>query len=115
MGKVVSKSFNDDFKRTVVELYHSGTFVKNLSSEYDVSEVSIYKWIKRFSPMNLEDESTVTPDDYAKLQKQLRRLQEENFDTCLAPFKKYISDQYYFFVPGSGSNSLKHFLMNVII
>jgi transposase len=93
MGKVVSKSFNDDFKRTVVELYHSGTSVKNISSEYGVSEVSIYKWIKRFSPMNLEDGSTVTPDDYAKLQKQLRRLQEENFDTCLAPFKSFPSQK----------------------
>jgi len=30
----------------VVELYHSGQSVKALSSEYGVSEVTIYNWIK---------------------------------------------------------------------
>ena len=38
-----SKKYNEDFKRTVVDLYHSGTSVKELSNEYGVSEVTIYK------------------------------------------------------------------------
>lgn len=70
--------FNDDFRKMVVELYNSGQSVKDLSGEYGVSEVTIYAWIKKFSPVELEDGSSVTPDDYAKLQKQLLRLQEEN-------------------------------------
>ncbi|WLR41215.1 IS3 family transposase [Bacillus carboniphilus] len=74
----VSKKFNEDFKKTVVNLYHSGNSVSNLSSEYGVSEVTIYKWIKRFSPINLEHGSTVTTDDLIQLKKQMRRLQEEN-------------------------------------
>jgi transposase len=72
------KKFNDDFKKMVVDLYNSGTAVKDLSSEYGVSEVTIYKWIKRFSPMHLEDDTSITPEDFAKLQKQMHRLQEEN-------------------------------------
>ena len=72
------KQFNDDFRKMVVELYHSGQAVRDLSSEYGVSEVTIYTWIKKFTPMDLEDGSSVTPDDYAKLQKQMLRLQEEN-------------------------------------
>jgi len=72
------KRYNDDFRKMVVELYHSGHSVRDLSSEYGVSEVSIYAWIKKFSPVELEDGSSVTPDDYAKLQKQMRKLQEEN-------------------------------------
>jgi len=72
------KQFNDDFRKMVVELYHSGQAVRDLSSEYGVSEVTIYAWIKKFTPMDLEDGSSVTPDDYAKLQKQMLRLQEEN-------------------------------------
>ncbi|WLR42596.1 transposase [Bacillus carboniphilus] len=74
----VNKKFNEDFKKTVVNLYHSGNSVSNLSSEYGVSEVTIYKWIKRFSPIDLEDGSTVTTDDLIQLKKQMRRLQEEN-------------------------------------
>lgn len=72
------KRYNDDFRKMVVDLYQSGSSVKNLSSEYGVSEVTIYAWIKKFTPMNLDDGSSVTPDDYAKLQKEMRRIQEEN-------------------------------------
>ena len=70
--------YNDDFRKMVVDLYHSGQKVKDLSSEYGVSEVTIYAWIKKFTPMELEDGSSITPDDYAKLQKQMLKLQEEN-------------------------------------
>lgn len=73
-----SKKFNEDFKKMVIDLYHSGSSVKDLSSEYGVSEVTIYKWIKKLSPINLEDGTSITPDDFTKLQKQIRRLQEEN-------------------------------------
>ena len=72
------KRYNDDFRKMVVDLYHSGQKVKDLSSEYGVSEVTIYTWIKKFTPMELEDGSSITPDDYAKLQKQMLQLQEEN-------------------------------------
>jgi len=72
------KRYNDDFRKMVVDLYHSGQKVKDLSSEYGVSEVTIYAWIKKFTPMELEDGSSITPDDYAKLQKQMLQLQEEN-------------------------------------
>jgi len=72
------KRYNDDFRKMVVDLYHSGQKVKDLSSEYGVSEVTIYAWIKKFTPMELEDGSSITPDDYAKLQKQMLKLQEEN-------------------------------------
>lgn len=72
------KRYNDDFRKMVVDLYHSGQSVRSLSSEYGVSEVTIYAWIKKFTPMDLEDGSSITPDDYANLQKQMLKLQEEN-------------------------------------
>ena len=37
------KKYNQEFKQTVVELYRSGSAVSQLSSEYGVSEVTIYK------------------------------------------------------------------------
>jgi len=62
------KRYNDDFRKMVVDLYHSGQKIKDLSSEYSVSEVTIYAWIKKFTPMELENGSSITPDNYAKLQ-----------------------------------------------
>lgn len=59
-------------------IHNSGQSVRSLSSEYGVSEVTIYAWIKKFYPIELEDGSSVTPDDYAKLQKQLLKLEQEN-------------------------------------
>ncbi|GGK27096.1 hypothetical protein GCM10010965_19850 [Caldalkalibacillus thermarum] len=51
------KKFNDDFKKMIVDLYHSGTSVKDLSGEYGVSEVTVYRWIKQFTPVGSGDES----------------------------------------------------------
>jgi len=34
----------------VVDLYNFGQSVKNLSSEYVVSALTIYEWIKKFIP-----------------------------------------------------------------
>lgn len=41
-----SNRYHDDFRKMVVDLYRSGKSVRDLSSEYGVSEVTIYKWIK---------------------------------------------------------------------
>jgi len=38
------KTYNAEFKSMVVELYKTGRKVKELSREYGVSEVTIYKW-----------------------------------------------------------------------
>lgn len=40
------KKYNTKFKAMIVELYKTRHFVKDLSREYDVSEVTIYKSIK---------------------------------------------------------------------
>lgn len=53
-------------KKTVVDLYHSGTSVKELSNEYGVSEVTIYKWIKDFTPIGTGEES-LTPKELTYL------------------------------------------------
>jgi len=77
-NKNTGKKYNDDFKKMIVDLYNSGSSAKDLSGEYGVSEVTIYAWIKKFSPIKTEDGSTVTADEIAKMKKQMLRLQEEN-------------------------------------
>ncbi|MGE7114696.1 transposase [Lysinibacillus sp. NPDC047702] len=69
------KRYNQEFKQTVVELYRSGTTVSQLSSEYGVSEVTIYKWIKLHSPIEGVEELTAT--EVSSIQKENFRLKQE--------------------------------------
>ena len=69
------KKYNREFKQTVVELYRSGTPVNQLSSEYGVSEVTIYKWIKLYSP--IEGTNELTAAEVAAIQKENLRLKQE--------------------------------------
>ena len=74
--KRAGKSYNEEFKKTIVDLYHAGNSVKDLSSEYGVSEVTIYKWVKAFTPISSE-EGSLTPKELAEIQKENLRLKQE--------------------------------------
>lgn len=63
-------------QKTIVDLYYSGNSVKELSGEYGVSEVTIYKWVKEFTPISLGEES-MTPKELAAIQKENLRLKQE--------------------------------------
>ncbi|MDW7615762.1 transposase, partial [Peribacillus simplex] len=39
--KNTGKKYNNEFKKTIVDLYHSGNSVRELSGEYGVSDVTI--------------------------------------------------------------------------
>ena len=72
------KKFNNDFKKTIVNLYHAGSSsVKELSSEYGVSEVTIYNWIKNLTPVSGTGEKPITPKEVAEIQKENLRLKQE--------------------------------------
>lgn len=75
MSGMKQKRYNQEFKQTIVELYRSGTSVSDLSREYGVSEVTIYKWIKVLSP--IENGGGLTPAEIAEIQKENLRLQQE--------------------------------------
>ena len=70
------RKYNDDFKKMVVELYHTGSSVSTLSNEYGVSEVTIYKWIKALTPVNGK-ENSLTPQDITEIQKENLRIKQE--------------------------------------
>lgn len=71
------KRYNDDFKKTIVDLYHSGSSVQDLSSEYGISNVTIYKWIKDFTPVEGVDGKEITPKEVDAIQKENLRLKQE--------------------------------------
>jgi len=71
------KRYNDDFKKMIVDFYHSGSSVKELSSEYGVSDVTIYKWIKDLTPIEGSDGKEITPKEIDAIQKENLRLKQE--------------------------------------
>ena len=72
------KRFSDEFKKQIVELYNSGSSVSYLSREYGVTNVTIYKWIKESSPIQISDEKQITAKEYEKLKKRIAELEMEN-------------------------------------
>lgn len=41
--KPIGKKYNNDFKKAIVDLYHAGNLVKELSSKYGAVALIIYK------------------------------------------------------------------------
>ena len=80
------KRYNEDFKEMIVELYQTGSSVADLSREYGVTAVTIYKWIKQYSEIEIDENTTITKKEMLEIQKENKKLKEE-----LAIFKKALS------------------------
>ncbi len=62
----------------IVELYKTGRIAKDLSREYGISEVTIYKWIKQVSPIASVDDTEMTLEEFKRMKQEMLHLQEEN-------------------------------------
>jgi len=52
---MTNKKCNKEFLKMVAELYRPGQSVKQLSSEYGVSKLTVCKWIKTYSSITSVD------------------------------------------------------------
>ena len=79
MAHKSSNRYPEEFKQQIVDLYHAGTPVIKLASEYGLVVPTIYKWIKLYSPV-IEDVggATVSMKEYKELQKKMAQLEMEN-------------------------------------
>ena len=74
-----STRYTEEFKQQIVDLYNSKTkTVSSLSSEYGVSTVTIYQWIKQLSPVRISDTEEMSSKDYDKMKKRIAELEMEN-------------------------------------
>ena len=62
------KKYNPEFRSISVELYKTRRIVKNLSREYDVSEIKIYPWNKQISPITSIDKTEITLEEIKRMQ-----------------------------------------------
>jgi Transposase and inactivated derivatives len=72
------KKYDEDFKKSLVSLYHNGKTQATLVREYGVSSSALSKWIKQYSEVKLDDDSVLTAKQVMDLQKRLALLEEEN-------------------------------------
>lgn len=70
--------YSDEFKQQIVDLYHAGTPVLELSREYGVATVTIYKWIKNLSPIKVAKDETIIAKEYQAMKKRIAQLEMEN-------------------------------------
>lgn len=69
--------YEEDFKKSIVEMVKAGRRPDELSKEYGPSTYSIRNWIKKYSPVEVNGEY-ISADELKKLRKELAILKEEN-------------------------------------
>jgi len=70
--------YSVEFKQQITELYQSGQSVLDLSCEYCVTTVTIYKWIKQLSLVQVLDNEEITAKEYQVIKKCIAELEMEN-------------------------------------
>lgn len=70
--------YDEEFKQSLVALYHNGKTQTSLCQEYGVSQSALGKWIKQYSTVETEDGDVLTAKQVKELQKRMAQLEEEN-------------------------------------
>ena len=70
--------YDEDFKRTLVELYHNSKTQASLIKEYGVSQTALSRWVKQYSTVETDDGEVLTAKQVKELQKRMAQLEEEN-------------------------------------
>ena len=77
MGRTY-KSYDEDFKKTLVSLYENGKKMSELVREYGVNESTIRPWIKKYGSITTSTGEVTNNDEILKLRKELQQVQTEN-------------------------------------
>lgn len=72
------KSYDEDFKKTIVNLYETGKSIADLSREYGVGHTNIRNWINKYQTITTSTGETTNNDEILKLKKELKQVQLEN-------------------------------------
>ena len=72
--------YDEDFKRTLVELYHNGKTQASLIKEYGISQTALSRWIKQYSTVETDDGEVLTAKQVKELQKRMAQLEEDSLE-----------------------------------
>lgn len=87
------KSYDEDFKKSIVTLIQAGKTQSQVSKEYGISISAINNWVKLYGSVENKDEKISNSkqiQEVQDLQKQIMQLEEENLilKKALAIFTK---------------------------
>ncbi len=77
-NKKTYERYDEDFKKSIVELHNNGKTQTQLSKEYGVSLSAIGKWVKQYSIIETSNGEILTAKQVKDLQKRNAKLEEEN-------------------------------------
>ena len=85
--------YTEDFKKSIVSLYHNGKTQTELSLDYGISLSEVNKWVKKYSEIKMEDGDIFTAQQIKELQKRNAQLVEENiiFKKAIAIFTPHLN------------------------
>lgn len=71
------KSYDENYKKTIVNLYESGKRKSDLTREYGISYTNINNWIKKYGTIKTSTGEITTNDEIIKLKKKNLELEQE--------------------------------------
>ena len=75
------RTYTDEFKKQIVELYNNGKSRSEIIKEYDLTPSSFASWINKYNAtgsFKAADNRTDEENELIKLRKELQRLRMEN-------------------------------------
>lgn len=75
------RTYRDEFKQKMVELYNSGKPRAELIREYELTPSALSSWINRYNStgsFNIDDNRSEEEKELIKLRKEVQRLRMEN-------------------------------------
>lgn len=72
------KSYDEDYKKSIVKLIENGKAIADIEREYGISRKNIYNWRSKYGTIVTSDGSTTTNDELDKIKKENKLLKEEN-------------------------------------
>ena len=85
------KTYTEEFKKTIVELYEAGNKTKSeLAREYGTSEANVRTWIKKYGKIKTSTGEIRSNDEIIKMKKKMQEIETENeiLKKALAIFSK---------------------------
>ena len=80
------EKYSEEFKKTIVTLYQSGKSYAVIQKEYGVSSSALSNWIRKYSQVQMDDDTVLTAQQVKALQWRNAELEEENLINAIAIF-----------------------------
>ena len=77
MGRNV-KSYTQEYKNTIVDLFNSGKTYAEISNEYGVPKTTVRQWINKTNNKENNDKANENIADIKAMKKKMAMLEQEN-------------------------------------